>query len=78
MKIILIATDFSPAAGNALLYGVQLAKALSAKVILFHAYRPPTPFPSVDITISKYGVMTEMKQQLNEHAKLILKKKHQI
>ena len=75
MKIILIATDFSPAAGNALLYGVQLAKALSAKVILFHAYRPPTPFPSVDITISKYGVMTEMKQQLNDHAKLILKDK---
>ena len=75
MKTILIATDFSPASGNALLYGVQLAKVLSAKVILFHAYKPPSSIPAISISISKYGVMLEMKQRLEDHAKLILKEK---
>lgn len=75
MKTILIATDFSPASVNALLYGVQLAKALSAKVILFHAYKPSSSIPAISISISKYGVMLEMKQQLEDHAKLILKEK---
>ena len=72
MKTILIATDFSDASGNALLYGTKFAKALKASVILFHAYQPPSPFPSADITISKYGVMAEMKQQLEDEAKRIL------
>lgn len=75
MKTLLIATDFSPASGNALLYGVQFAEALNTKVILFHAYTLPTPIPAVSIRISKYGVMLEMKQQLDDHAKLILKEK---
>ena len=75
MKTILIATDFSPASGNALLYGVELAEALNAKVILFHAYKPPSSIPALSISISKYGVMLEMKQQLDDHAKLILKEK---
>lgn len=47
MKKILIATDFSKAAHNAALYGVELAKAFNAKVILFHAYQP-MPVPNAD------------------------------
>ncbi len=73
MKTILIATDFSPASANALLYGVLLAKAMNAKVILFHAYTPPSPLPALSISISKYGVMMETKQQLDDHAKSVLK-----
>ncbi len=73
MKTILIATDFSPASANALLYGVLLAEVLNAKVILFHAYTPPSPIPALSISISKYGVMMETKQQLDDHAKLVLK-----
>ena len=38
MKTILIATDFSPASRNASLYGIELAKALKAKIILFNAF----------------------------------------
>ena len=75
MKTILIATDFSPASANALLYSVQLAEILNAKVILFHAYTPPSSIPALSISISKYGVMLETKQQLDDHAKLILKEK---
>lgn len=75
MKTILIATDFSPASGNALLYGVALAKSFNAKLILFHAYALPAPIPSLSVRISEYEVMMEMKQQLADHAKLILKEK---
>ena len=75
MKTILVATDFSPASSNALLYGVQLAEALDAKVILFHAYIPPSSIPALSISISKYGIMLETKQQLDDYAKLILKEK---
>ena len=75
MKTILVATDFSSASSNALLYGVQLAEALKAKVILFHAYIPPSSIPALSISISKYGVMLEIKQQLDDYAKFILKEK---
>jgi nucleotide-binding universal stress UspA family protein len=40
METILIATDFSPAAHNALVYGVELAKSLPAKVALLHVCQP--------------------------------------
>ena len=75
MKKILIATDFSPASGNALLYGTQLAGELNAKVILFHAYSIPSPIPSINMGISNYGVMTEVQQQVEDEAKRILHEK---
>ncbi len=40
-KTILVATDFSPTAEHALVYGVDLAKALGAKLVLMHAYELP-------------------------------------
>ena len=57
------------------MYGVELSEAIKAKVILFHAYTPPSSIPALSISISKYGVMMETKQQLEDHAKLILKEK---
>jgi nucleotide-binding universal stress UspA family protein len=39
METILIATDFSPAAHNAAVYGLELAKYLNADVILCNAYQ---------------------------------------
>lgn len=43
MKTILVPTDFSNASGNAAEYAIYLAKALDAKVILFHVYNIPIP-----------------------------------
>lgn len=40
MKTILIATDYSAAADNAMRYAAELAKFENAKLILFHAYVP--------------------------------------
>jgi nucleotide-binding universal stress UspA family protein len=45
MKTILVATDFTPAATNAMFYAVKLARPLNAKVILYHAYLTETYIP---------------------------------
>lgn len=39
MKTILVATDFSAASNNAVLYAAQFAKAFNAKLVLYHAFR---------------------------------------
>jgi nucleotide-binding universal stress UspA family protein len=50
METILMPTDFSPAAGNALDYAVELAKFFDAQLILVHAY--PIPPTNVDTGFS--------------------------
>lgn len=45
MKTILVATDFTPAATNAMLYAVKLARPFNAKVVLYHAYLAETYIP---------------------------------
>lgn len=47
MQTILVPTDFSDNAQNALSYAAQLAKRLNAQVILLHAYMLPTPVSEV-------------------------------
>src|SRR3569623_2009508 len=40
MKQILVATDFSAAAGNAMAYALELAKTLATEVCVIHAIHP--------------------------------------
>jgi nucleotide-binding universal stress UspA family protein len=47
MQTILVPTDFSDNAKNALDYAAQLAKRLNASVVLLHAYMLPTPVSEV-------------------------------
>src|SRR5690242_16482931 len=47
MKTILLATDYSKAANNALYYAIELAKQAKAKLVLFHAYTIPIPISEV-------------------------------
>jgi nucleotide-binding universal stress UspA family protein len=50
MKTIFIATDFSPAAHNATLYGIALAMEFDSEVILFNAFQVPMmPPAAIDI-----------------------------
>ena len=44
MKTILIATDFSPVARNAVNYGVDLAKSIGHSVTIVHVYQVPVAF----------------------------------
>lgn len=78
MKTILIATDFSNASRNASLYGVQLAKALDANVILFTAYKIPSPAPALNVSISRYDIMMQTDKRLLEEADFLDPKRAKI
>jgi nucleotide-binding universal stress UspA family protein len=51
MKTILVPTDYSDTANNALHYAVELAKFSKAKIILLHVYPIPVPAGEVHIAI---------------------------
>ncbi len=68
MKTILIATDFSGASRNASLYGVQFARAVNANIILFNAYKIPSPAAGLGVSVSRYDVMMQTDKRLLEEA----------
>lgn len=45
MRTILVPTDYSQNAHNALLYAVELAKATESEIVLFHAFYQPLSYP---------------------------------
>ncbi len=73
MKTILIATDFSPAATNALIYSAGIIKHLDLNVILTHAVMPP--LGRYD-TFTPKEVLDEVKRvslsTLNENKNLLI------
>lgn len=68
MKNILIATDFSNASRMAALWGVQFAKALDAKIILFNAYKVAYAAPSLNVGVSRYDIMMQTDKKLMDEA----------
>ncbi|HWY11308.1 MAG TPA: universal stress protein [Bacteroidia bacterium] len=51
MKVILVPTDFSKTATNAINYAVEIAKLIRAKLILFHAFHVPVVATEVPIAL---------------------------
>lgn len=51
MKTIIIPTDFSPAATNAVKYGVDMALAINASVLLLHVYNIPIALGDVPVVL---------------------------
>jgi nucleotide-binding universal stress UspA family protein len=51
MKTIIIPTDFSPAATNAVKYGVDMALAINASVLLLHVYTIPVALGDVPVVL---------------------------
>lgn len=75
MKTILVATDFSPAADNAFRYGLDMARALQAKVVLLHAFQPSTAV-SLDSTLALTGeTLTKMANKCLEKQVETVRKK---
>lgn len=68
MKTILIPTDFSKNAENALYYAIELAKKQHSKIILLHAYLVSYPVSEVS-----YHLIAEQKKQALEDSELQLK-----
>ena len=71
MKTILIATDFSMAARQASRYGVKLAKAMNANIILFTAYEVSHHITATTVQVSHYDVKMQIEQKLSDEADVI-------
>jgi len=51
MKTIIVSTDFSPAATNAMNYAVDMAKTIDASVLLLHVYQVPVSYTEVPVVL---------------------------
>ena len=51
MKTIIIPTDYSPVATNAMNYGLDMAIAINARVLLFHVYSVPISMTEVPVML---------------------------
>jgi len=51
MKTIIVPTDFSPVATNALHYAIDMAKTINASLLLFHAYQVPVSYSDTPIIL---------------------------
>ncbi|MGH2552236.1 MAG: universal stress protein, partial [Chitinophagaceae bacterium] len=51
MKTIIIPTDYSPVATNAMQYGIDMAKAINASILLLHVYNVPVSYTDVPVML---------------------------
>ncbi|HEY6062775.1 MAG TPA: universal stress protein, partial [Chitinophagaceae bacterium] len=51
MKTIIIPTDYSPVATNAMHYGIDMAKAVNASILLLHVYNIPVSYSDVPVLL---------------------------
>lgn len=76
MKTILVPTDFSETAENALSYAIEISKLTDAKIILFHVYYPPVMISEAPIMMP--SLVEFEKECINDLANLqhIIYQKH--
>lgn len=65
MKTIVVPTDFSPAAENALSFAAQLAKKINASILLLHVYQIP-------VSMNDMPVLTVSNDELKTNAEVAL------
>ncbi len=67
MKLIVIPTDFSPLADNALKYGMDLAVAMGSSLMIVHVYQIPISYSEVPlITVSLEEIKKASEERLAE------------
>ncbi len=64
MKKILVPTDFSRTAHNAINYAAEFALAIQAKLMLFHVYHKPAVPAEAIISVSEHEIGQERKKKL--------------
>ena len=64
MKTILVATDFSPAAKNAVNYAADMALTIKADILLLHVYQIPVALDEEDMMEDIKECMHELKERL--------------
>lgn len=75
MKTIIIPTDFSPTAANAMQYGIDMAKAINASIILLHVYQVPVSFTDTPIVLLS---VEELKKDAEKKLELLHKEVEKI
>lgn len=67
MKLIVVPTDFSPLADNALKYGMDLASAMGSSLMIVHVYQIPISYSEVPlVTISLEEIKKASEERLAE------------
>lgn len=67
MNLIVVPTDFSPLADNALKYGMDLAKAMGSSLMIVHIYQIPISYSEVPlITVSMEEIRKASEERLAE------------
>ncbi len=66
MKTIILPTDFSPAATNALHYGIDMAKAINASLLLFYVYQVPVSFTDTPIALVSVDELSKAAEEKME------------
>jgi nucleotide-binding universal stress UspA family protein len=76
MKTLLVPTDYSESASNAVDYAIGFAKVIPCHIILFHAFHIPVPVMDTDLAYSIPPSVTEHNRaMLEEYAKGLLSNK---
>jgi nucleotide-binding universal stress UspA family protein len=73
MLTVLITTDFSEAAHNASLYGVELASKIGAKIVLMNVFTVPLSVPESYVIVNPVEVKKTAEQYLMDEALAIKK-----
>lgn len=76
MKTILLPTDFSKAANNAIDYAVEMAKLTKSKLVLFHVYHIPVITSDVPVIVPSMEEIKENSLNSLNHIKERIHKAH--
>lgn len=65
MKKILVATDFSPAATNAVYYAADMARVLHAGIVLLNVYQVPVPYTELPMALDTEDIKADAEKKLD-------------
>ncbi len=66
MKKIIVATDFSPSAMNAVNYAADMASSIQADLILLHVYQVPVSYAEIPVAINLDDIQRNVEDELNK------------
>ncbi len=75
MKIILVATDFSPAAFNAANYAADMALAINADMVLLHVFQIPVTYSEIPLAMNEQDMRQSLEKNVNELRERLIRDK---
>ena len=75
MKTLIVPTDFSPVATNALNYAVEMARHIDASILILNVYQVPVTFTEVPVIALSLDELKEISQEKLDAAKKAIDEK---